>query len=100
MKSECIRAAKGRIIENRDRMTDKDRELVDILVDSAYSILSNYKLGIHKNTGEVLIRPHEARFLLGNKIRPTKSIIQLILHAMKCRGMAERNNQFIVLKNK
>jgi hypothetical protein len=100
MKSECISAAKRCPIKKRNRVLDKDRELVDILVGSAYSILSDYKLGIHKNTGDVLIRPHEARFLLGNKIRPTKSIIQLILRAMKCRGMAERNNQFIVLKSK
>jgi hypothetical protein len=77
---------------------DADNELVDILIVSAYSILSDYRLCIRKATGDTLIRPHEVRCLLSNKIRASKPVIQLILQAMQQRGMIERNNQFIVLK--
>lgn len=82
----------------KDSILNKDCDLVNILVESAYSILSDYRLGIRKYTGDILIRPHEARFLLANKIRATRPVIRLILQAMQQRGMAERNNQFIVLK--
>jgi len=82
------------ILEDRDA----DSDLVDILVELAYSILSDYKLSIRKAKGDTLIRPHEVRCLLSNKIRASKPVIQLILQAMQQRGMIERNNQFIVLK--
>ena len=87
-------------VDNGNDLRNKDSDLVDILVESAYFVLSGYKLGIRKSSGDILIRPREVRYLLSNKIRITKPVIQLILYAMKHRGIAERNNQFIVLKNK
>jgi hypothetical protein len=86
------------ILDNENNLRNRDRCLVDILVESAYFILSGYKLGIRKSTGDILIRPHEARYLLSNKMRITKPVIRLIIYAMKHRGIAERNNQYIVLK--
>ena len=77
---------------------DADNDLANVLVELAYSILSDYKLSIRKTSGDTLIRPHEVRCLLSNKIRAGKPVIQLMLQAMQQRGMIERNNQFIVLK--
>ena len=77
---------------------DTDNDLVDIIVGLAYSILSDYRLSVLRTTGDTVIRPHEVRCLLSNKIRARKPVIQLILNAMQQRGMIERNNQFIILK--
>jgi hypothetical protein len=75
-----------------------DNDLVDIIVELAYSILSDYRLSVRRTSGNTVIRPHEVRCLLSNKIRVRKPVIQLILNAMQQCGMIKQNNQFIIFK--
>lgn len=78
----------------------KDRPtLDDIFLEQAYDRLCGYELGIRKRTGELLIRPVEARLVLSN-LRFSKPEIKRMLDELEERGLVEQRNQFLVILNK